>query len=550
MKDKIRSILTLLIAISVVMASIAVPALAAGSAVEQISESEYIITSNGTYRLSDGSASVVMLAEESVTSVTGGNTITANGTYQLAEDATGIISVAAGVTQVTIIGNGAQWEQNAGSSNHGYVYSTANEDLGIDCSAAPGITLTIRNAYISNSGVSHNVLNFAGTGNTLIFDGTVILDHDNGAQGYASIHVPTDASLTIRGTTGSHAYLYKSEQAAGIGGNSGEACGTVTFGVKGGANDFYLFMKGSKQGAVIGNGSNCSAKPGNITFHSGIYNLMSVSRGAIISGSAGASSKDAGNVFVTGGLLNLNVDFSGAAIGGGGYSSGNDKGGGVLYVTGGSIRTYIDSNAVSSWSSSGVTTNGVNDTAITAARLNAADQDVFLLTVDTSGITASTYTIGVDGTTYYTGERYSYSYYKEDENRDTDGDGLADLATTPSGTPGNWVSLEEPCFYLYVTGEDHTVTVNGTKMEYLWDPATGSFTPGQTATIRYGDVNGDGNVNAVDAAIVYRIANSKLTATGDQLTAGDVNGDGVLNAIDAALIYRYANSKLSKFPVE
>lgn len=491
----------------------------------------------------------VQVSAAGETVISGAYTIKSNGTYRLAESFTGTITVKAGVKNVTIIGNGAQWNQNTTSDQYGAVTSTANSDVLIDCSAASGITLTLKDVYIHNESVYHNLIDFSGSGNTLIFDGTVILDHDNNAQGYASIHVPVGSSLSIRGTTGSRAYLYKREQAAGIGGNSGEAGGEITFGIQDGANDFYFFMKGSKQGAVIGNGANCSAVPGNITFYSGIYNLLGVARGAIISGSAGASSQDAGNVYVYGGLINLNVDYSGAAIGGGGYSAGNDKGGGALYVSGGSIRTYIDSNAVAEWGSYGVTTNGVNDAAITAARLNAEGEDVFLLTVDTAGMTGSSYTIKVDGTTYYTGERYSYCYYKEDENRDTDGDGYADISTQPEGTPGNWSSLDETCFYLYVTGKDHTVSVNNTVYQYAWDSATETFTLQGTKTILYGDANGDGDINSTDAAMVYRYVNGTLKLSADKLAAVDVSGDGEINSTDAAMIYRYVNGTLKKFPV-
>ena len=63
-----------------------------------------------------------------------------------------------------------------------------------------------------------------------------------------------------------------------------------------------------------------------------------------------------------------------------------------------------------------------------------------------------------------------------------------------------------------------------------------------------GDVNGDGKVNNVDAALVYAYHNKKLTLTEDQLAAADVNGDGKVNNVDAALIYAYHNKKLTKFP--
>ena len=64
----------------------------------------------------------------------------------------------------------------------------------------------------------------------------------------------------------------------------------------------------------------------------------------------------------------------------------------------------------------------------------------------------------------------------------------------------------------------------------------------------YGDVNGDGKINATDAALTYRYVNNKAVLTGSQLAAADVNGDGKVNATDAALIYRYVNNKLDTFP--
>lgn len=68
--------------------------------------------------------------------------------------------------------------------------------------------------------------------------------------------------------------------------------------------------------------------------------------------------------------------------------------------------------------------------------------------------------------------------------------------------------------------------------------------------VTYGDLNGDGEIGALDAAMVYAIANSKLEATEAQLAAADVNGDGEVGALDAAMIYAYANGKLEQFPVE
>lgn len=55
-----------------------------------------------------------------------------------------------------------------------------------------------------------------------------------------------------------------------------------------------------------------------------------------------------------------------------------------------------------------------------------------------------------------------------------------------------------------------------------------------------GDINGDGVVNAADAAIALKIAAGEIIPTPLQLLAGDVNGDGVVNAADASMILYYA----------
>ena len=54
-----------------------------------------------------------------------------------------------------------------------------------------------------------------------------------------------------------------------------------------------------------------------------------------------------------------------------------------------------------------------------------------------------------------------------------------------------------------------------------------------------GDVNNDGVVDDVDAALVYAIANGKLTADLCQQGAADINGDGRVTAKDAEIIYAF-----------
>lgn len=61
----------------------------------------------------------------------------------------------------------------------------------------------------------------------------------------------------------------------------------------------------------------------------------------------------------------------------------------------------------------------------------------------------------------------------------------------------------------------------------------------------FGDVNGDGTVDATDATLLTRYANkwaeSTYTDGGAISAAGDVNGDGTVDATDATLLTRYAN---------
>ena len=63
-----------------------------------------------------------------------------------------------------------------------------------------------------------------------------------------------------------------------------------------------------------------------------------------------------------------------------------------------------------------------------------------------------------------------------------------------------------------------------------------------------GDVNNDGNVDNLDAALVYAYYNGKQELSARQQTAADVNGDGKADNLDAALIYALFNGKITGFP--
>ena len=50
-----------------------------------------------------------------------------------------------------------------------------------------------------------------------------------------------------------------------------------------------------------------------------------------------------------------------------------------------------------------------------------------------------------------------------------------------------------------------------------------------------GDVNDDGSVNAVDAALILQLS-AGIVSSLDNEASGDVNDDGSVNAVDASLI--------------
>lgn len=68
--------------------------------------------------------------------------------------------------------------------------------------------------------------------------------------------------------------------------------------------------------------------------------------------------------------------------------------------------------------------------------------------------------------------------------------------------------------------------------------------------VKYGDVNGDGEITSVDALITLKASASKYTLDPKQFKAADVNGDGKITSVDALMILKASAGKLEKFPVE
>lgn len=66
----------------------------------------------------------------------------------------------------------------------------------------------------------------------------------------------------------------------------------------------------------------------------------------------------------------------------------------------------------------------------------------------------------------------------------------------------------------------------------------------------YGDANGDGKVNVIDATCVARYSVKAVDIDADLLAYCDVTGDGKINIVDATCIARYAVHNIDKFPCE
>ena len=403
----------------------------------------------------------------------------------------------------------------------------------IDCTSQP-TNLTLKNVDLRNikgksgggAGDSKPLINFSGAGNKLNIEGKCLLEKEGEGQGtYALIHVPHGSELTMGGS--GTLYLYKWSGGSGIGGNKGEVNGDITFDMRGSA-----FMKGSKQGALIGAGAEAKGEdtpvPGYVKFKRGIYNLISNSRGAVIGGSAGGQGASAGtSVYVEKDAnININVDYSGAAVGGGGYNGGNDSSGGTLYIDGGSLRTYIDKNAAnntSGWMGKPYT-EGVNDAAITAKRLNSDGKEVYICAVDTSKLKKTNeYTVYLDEDDdyFYKGGVPEYGFVQEGLDKNEQ------LAIT--NTMSNWYKNGETKLYFYLTAENHKLTVNGEEtVDVVWNAESESF------IVTY---NGNAGSEQLDAPV--------LVSDGAVITENGIKlKEAAPSAMDAAAkaVYRISDS--------
>lgn len=95
-----------------------------------------------------------------------------------------------------------------------------------------------------------------------------------------------------------------------------------------------------------------------------------------------------------------------------------------------------------------------------------------------------------------------------------------------------------------------SVDVGNGKYE-VKDAFTGAATSNKYGAddVLWGDVDGSGEVDNIDAAMIYSYFNGFIEFTDEQLRAADVDGSGEVDNIDAAMVYSYFNGYLDTFPV-
>ena len=132
---------------------------------------------------------------------------------------------------------------------------------------------------------------------------------------------------------------------------------------------------------------------------------------------------------------------------------------------------------------------------------------------------------------------------------DFDGDGVADLAVGVSGEDIGGATNAGAVNVLYGSAPTPTATPTHTAVATATPTSPTPVSPTDTppSDKQVGDVNSDGQVNAIDAALILQFGAGLIGSVPNPGSA-DVNSDGQINAIDAALILQFSAGLVGSLP--
>jgi len=249
---------------------------------------------------------------------TGDYTIMTNGVYQLSDEYSGTITVSSAVYEVTVTDT---------------VYMEPHPDTRIFVAGGRtrALELTIEDLDLVTFLPVIDFENAGSYDNKLYISGSCKVTSNY----FAGLHIPAGVQLTIdkrpdieHDEDARLTIINNGWHSAGIGGNPGEAGGTIN--IKGG----IIKANGGIYAAGIGGGD--GGNSGNITISGGTVEATGGMQGSGIGGGVGGSGD---NITIIGGNVTAISLFGGAGIGGGNNdSSGGVNDGGNITINGGHVR--------------------------------------------------------------------------------------------------------------------------------------------------------------------------------------------------------------------
>ena len=432
-----------------------------------------------------------------------GDTITVRGAYTLQEDFTldmgETLEISAGATFNTgsaALTNNGTIQLNGGTltvnsySGSGTVYKSGLSTLnGAAADTVSPIEACIAGDFLLSPHTLVKDTDYAYENNTLtILNSTPVTISGSTTADKIAVNGGVAAKITLDGlsiTSGTCAFTIPGTASAEItlvGDNtlkSGSSCaglaveqeGTVTIGGAG-----SLQCIGGWRAAGIGGGQQGAS--GTITINGGAVTATGGESGAGIGGGYDSAGQ---NITINGGTVTAAGGEYGAGIGGGHWSDG--KGitinGGTVTATGGWGATGIGGGYRGSSEGITITNGSVKASSIRTTPTDGDSNSVYLAKLEVpSGVNE----VALDsGTAQKTFKR---------------------AGDHPDG---------DTAFYLYLTKQDHEITVSNTKYKAIWDNSSGSFTVKRAAIVNVSYIEYSWDENAQKLVRGDRIANEPCT---------------------------------------